>query len=357
MQQKTFKIVKQPKKRTYSEIANEFVFLKEFIKKYPEKEYSRFHNHEQQRREFFKRFIFKYYVPDIIYTDCFQQGENNYGITKHINEVAREWLWIIVAGGSFAKSYKNIFTSKEAHYICSNNQQWQDAGSFNKMIYFARCQAREFSPKMCNMVSHVFYTKFGNNWKHKTVLGFLDFIALNKDYNWEAEELADICDFVRSEMDTMMTTGRDAITFSGRTINSVIELSNIWHQEQTKKKSGGATWSGLPIADALYETNDDIWEIKQILNSKRLINEGRKQHHCVGSYESSCISGRCGIFSMSRLGKIVCDAETAGTIEVSSSGSIVQFKGKCNKSPSAAAWKILNKWCKDNHLTNYRTAW
>jgi hypothetical protein len=221
------------------------------------------------------------------------------------------------------------------------------------MIYSARCQARGFSNSLTSIVTRVFTIKFGNNWKHKTVLDFLNFVERNKDYAWDQSELEDICDFVSAEINRMMVTGQDAITFTGRTMNSVIELSNRWHGQQIRNGgTGGYNWEGLPVANGTYEEPDSVWDITQILSSKRLATEGKKMHHCVGSYEYKCTNGSCGIFNISRMGKTVFDTESMATVEVDKDGYVVQARASCNKAISQSTLRILNKWCSENHIKN-----
>ena len=90
--------------------------------------------------------------------------------------------------------------------------------------------------------------------------------------------------------------------------------------------------------------------IVQILNLEELKEEGRKMHHCVGSYSRKVIEGRSYIFK-------VLQPERA-TLEIKISGKdirIVQFKCAYNKAPSENAVIAVVGWL-DNYLNDNESA-
>ena len=80
-------------------------------------------------------------------------------------------------------------------------------------------------------------------------------------------------------------------------------------------------------------------KIKELTSSRELYNEGRKMHHCVGSYAQNCHMGCIHIFSYT------INDENTLTIETDRS-QILQIRGKCNRLPSTNEKSIINRWAK-----------
>lgn len=111
------------------------------------------------------------------------------------------------------------------------------------------------------------------------------------------------------------------------------------------------------------EERDCIWTVVELRNNKAMINEGRKQKHCVYSYVQWCVEGRSTIFSLrgyskqaagyTEEGKVRWDyaqEQTRVTIEVNNQGAIVQVRGLLNRSPNDEEKRILRHWAVENGL-------
>ena len=88
-----------------------------------------------------------------------------------------------------------------------------------------------------------------------------------------------------------------------------------------------------------------MYELRELRNSRDLLQEGKKMKHCVGSYAESCYARKSSIWSMR------CNGERQLTIEVNKKGVLLQAYGNCNQDASKRQRKILKKWVKLNNLT------
>jgi hypothetical protein len=87
------------------------------------------------------------------------------------------------------------------------------------------------------------------------------------------------------------------------------------------------------------------WTFHEVLTSRELAAEGRFMKHCVYSYTNSIMQGNCSIWSMR------CDGERMLTIEVRHTArTIVQAKGKYNRSSTAQEMVVMKEWARKNNL-------
>jgi hypothetical protein len=112
---------------------------------------------------------------------------------------------------------------------------------------------------------------------------------------------------------------------------------------------------GLP--DWEFEARDRIWTVTELRNNRDLLNEGRKQRHCVYSYVHWCVAGRSAIFSLRGYRKRIAgytdegqllwdktEERTRITIEVNSQRAVVQVRGLLNRLPNEEEKRILRHW-------------
>jgi hypothetical protein len=295
------------------------------------------YNVDKQNEEFFRRFIYPYFVPETIFMSAM--------FLKDVKAIS--YLKDIVSGESFYKRHPE-FTKAECHFILSSKAPYIDPRSLRRVVYEAKIQARKLDKNVAAPIVTAFTNKF-DNWDHPLVKQFFDFIVRNADYGWDRETLEDLSDFIESRIREMLYFGRD-FTLAGRTVNSLIELCNRWHAEQLKKDAADGTWEGLRYKDASYEDNDFVWEITQIKNGKALSAEGRKMHHCVGGYVAKCKAGTCGIYHVGAMNKRTFIVADKSTFEVSMDGYLIQHRGKCNENPDKNTVRIVNRWCLDNYV-------
>lgn len=155
-------------------------------------------------------------------------------------------------------------------------------------------------------------------------------------------------------------------SFKGRTLGSVLNLVNAWHEELNRERL--ALGIGKELYKALSEQQrqerlntrykpcpaakgyarhdksmDRTVEVVQLMEYRALVNEGRAMHNCVASYHAMCMQGDCSIFSLR------INQEPAATIEVRGD-AVVQARGHCNSRLVGYPLKALLKWVKACNL-------
>jgi hypothetical protein len=334
-------------------------------------------NEEKQYIEFFKLFIYPYYVPKpLLLTAVMQKqhyfdesGKQHKSLDYDLIQLCRKWLCDIASGESFCKKNKEYFTKLEAHFFLTSKIKYIDAQSILHIFFEAKCKARNMPDSLSMIIIRVFTIKFEQCFNSGIVTVFLDLIARYKDYNIGEGELGDVCDFILSEITKQKESHGTLAPFScsGRTISSVIALANEWHaqvqreaaiiaelqaNEDRKKSCPKEKWDGLSIYNFAFENDEYRWTIKQLCNLKNLINEGREMRHCVASYASRCSNKSVGIFNVSGTYKKNASFDKRATVEVRAvDRSIVQIKGKCNVRVDTITLNVIRRWAQNNNLT------
>jgi len=165
-------------------------------------------------------------------------------------------------------------------------------------------------------------------------------------------------------IDYLSYTYRNDNTYSikGRSIHNLIALSDEWHvaSDFTRTLGGNSSWDKCGVNEYKLEVPvkveeevvilSKIYYLVELLSAQALADEGRKMHHCVGSYASICASKRSAIFSL-RLKTEFGQEKRLGTIEVNlKAKSIVQAKAKCNAKISPKAKRVLSDWANLENL-------
>lgn len=145
-------------------------------------------------------------------------------------------------------------------------------------------------------------------------------------------------------------------SFAGRTLKSFRRHMRNWEQEIEIPVSTpihiarrNRVWHPSGFDPLTVEDNGIVWEIVEVLESNQLYIEGGLMHHCVGTYEASCFSGRSSIWSLRR--KVNSSERRVVTIEVwPESKRIVQAKAKHNAPPTPHSNALIRKWAEANEL-------
>lgn len=113
--------------------------------------------------------------------------------------------------------------------------------------------------------------------------------------------------FVFTEAGLAERVGPPAPDFSmkGRSAANLLELVDAWHVELGQDRANkSARWKKSAVRDfefvmgAAESRNMKIYRLRELLSGAELQAEGQRLRHCVGSYTSSCVSGRSTIWSM-----------------------------------------------------------
>lgn len=156
---------------------------------------------------------------------------------------------------------------------------------------------------------------------------------------------------------------RQDINFSmaGRSALALIRGMKEWHGDLAKAKSiKGKIFQPCGFHNKSYIRKtrtqagnhiEEHWKVTELLTSKELLAEGRALKHCVYSYAWRIEDGRVSIWSMTT-GYDPEHQDRCLTIEViNEQRAIVQARGACNRMPSNAEYRILQKWAGENNLT------
>lgn len=281
----------------------------------------RSYNPEVQDMELLRHLFCKYPVPKFFF--------EAFAGTMFVKT---EWFFAVAQGGSFRKYVKDIFTSKEAHLFL----QGPKGSGFNN-FWWAKAKARGIPDVLLDVV----LVKVGTACQANSRL---DFIAKYVD-QLDRNTLSELYDFWMNSPD---------LVYEGRTLASMIRLSNEWHRDIAIKKNHQvfASWDGLSIPD--WERDDEQtdrrWNVYQLRNSKELNREGTVQCHCVSGYHSQCSSGYTSIFTLHSLDKIGTERKHV-TIQVTNSNRcVVQVRGKFNRAADKSETRVVRSWASENGL-------
>lgn len=143
----------------------------------------------------------------------------------------------------------------------------------------------------------------------------------------------------------------------GRTPLSLLTQMREWHiglRKGTQKPNLQWLSSGIEPLEleegSLVSGKPRKWTISELLNTWELFQEGQMMRHCVASYESSCVSGRSSIWSLS-LERGDGRRKRVLTIEVSNQRkTICQIRGKANRLPNPKELELIKQWAKQEQL-------
>ena len=145
----------------------------------------------------------------------------------------------------------------------------------------------------------------------------------------------------------------------GRSANALIREMERWHRELR-----GERWKRSSVPEKFPSSNIkgffkdrsksqnghiEVWRIDEILTASDLRSEGHRMRHCVYSYSSSIVSGKCSIWSLSV--KRNDGVYSVVTIEVeNATRRIVQARGPCNRMPEPKAKELIMDWARSSNL-------
>ena len=129
----------------------------------------------------------------------------------------------------------------------------------------------------------------------------------------DPDEVGPIVDYIRNQKFTPQETvepggtvrreGPPQPNFSvkGRSAGKLLSQVEAWHRRLAREtRLPDRTWAPSGIVGFEVESEEDgtKWTINELLSTKELVQEGRQQHHCVGSYSNNCRKGNISVWSM-----------------------------------------------------------
>ncbi|HYV39288.1 MAG TPA: PcfJ domain-containing protein [Gemmataceae bacterium] len=136
----------------------------------------------------------------------------------------------------------------------------------------------------------------------------------------------------------------------GRSLRSVMRQVAEWHKQLGKEtKKPVLRWPRCKIGEFEHiEGNEHLasmrrWTITELLTSRRLFDEGRLMHHCVGTYAEPCAKRQTSIWSLTVENDQGC--KPVLTVEVDlTRRTICQIRGRCNRLPKDHEREIIRRW-------------
>lgn len=156
-------------------------------------------------------------------------------------------------------------------------------------------------------------------------------------------------DWIRSEYSLTPYESRSSKTVKrlpgNMTWSGVLRGQQEWHEDVALRAPSGPnkSWESLIPAQSL-----EGFEVKPLLSTAELVQEGRLLHHCVGGYADTCESGQSRVFAVS-------GAKDRATLELSRHGDkwrVAQVRSYCNSGVSKAAADLAKKVA-----ARYQAAW
>ena len=282
---------------------------------------------------------------------------------EHDKNILVPFVHRIAKGESFAKMCQNgefptPLTKKQCHEFLQSTSDYTFISALRRVqILSHNGNSRLHSAWISNNIGK----RLGNKQSEifwDSVLGWF-----SKHPMLDLDQLGPLLDYISYRYN------QDGnFSMKGRSPLALIRDMNTWHGELSKKKElTGETYTSSGFKHGLYQqkknliTNikeedlggeENIWRVTEILSSKELHREGNALHHCVYSYSSSILKGYTSIWSLS------LDGEKQITIEVmNSSKSIVQARGKYNRSTTSEEFRVIQKWATENSMSVSISMW
>lgn len=264
----------------------------------------------------------------------------------------RAWFVCIATGGSLYKSHtKGLLTKKETHAFLAAPPT------------LSLCQAIVYAVAKCagaceGSAQRLARSKLSEKRFDEFWFDAVRFFCLPDNLPESVAVVNDLTDYIahrRREDAAFRLLG------SSQSLAAVLRRMEQWHRALARAKDlSGVQWDGVDLPDHEITQKDPenknhviTWRFHQITTGKELAAEGTAQRHCVFGYKQSCIGGRCSIWSLTRTQQFGSPVRRL-TIELTSSGEIVQKRGLANRLPRPEEEHIVEQWARAMGLTNRR---
>lgn len=342
------------KKEDTKDIINKFYKKYSFFKDFFVRDFKGFkhkgYNLENIELQLIEHLFCKFKTSKALYYQflsklCFVDGKN---ATKDEKDTISKFLFFIdIANGtSIYKTYtKNFLTKNETHFLFNTNEYFTLEENLMFMLLKdlkinKSLKEKIIKSKFIRYISYIYknYNKIELKISVEALKILFNLAEKNKD-DFTFELLEELYDFLIHNNDIFST-------LKGRSLNTLIQLNNEWHIEQIKNKTDSKLIWEKNYNDFDF-IEDEIVKAQffELTSSKQLLNEGKSQHHCVGSYASSCKSGYSSIFAT------MIHYEKGPTIEINNRNrTIVQIKRRFNAKPTSLDMKYINRFMLFNNL-------
>jgi hypothetical protein len=335
---------KRDKRKTHETISKYVSVsnLKHKMIRQPEEWESRSYNINRQVRDYLRHLFVVYPVPPFLYKaftykpkrEWERGGEMGWQRINQYDFIP--WFITLAQGESFHKRVKGIMTKREANVFLKS----PPFDTITESVWWAKLTVAGIQPRLIARLIKKFFADRAVSNLTERYEGLIRFFSKFQN-DIDKQTFDEITDFIANRF-----ANDQDFNLKGRTLGSVIRLSNDWHMMVHKAKVDTYTeWNPVDVEDWVFTDKEHtVWKITQITNNIDLIREGKKQRHCVYSYVRWCEEGRCFIFTMQSGG------ERLLTLELDNHRNIVQARGRFNRAPIAYERRVIMRWALDRHL-------
>jgi len=340
----------QPGETSFLKALASIAYWKAFWLRSPEDWKPKSHNVKRQYASLLRHLFANYEVPSFL--DRLWYNHHNQD-----GELAKWQRWFIHLGGGknlrTAEGLPTPITKKAAHYFC----QAPDDCTPYEAIRYGQILAIDGTPRLAQALRG---TRVIGDWQHEEFWQsvfrwfvdnpMLDLVHVGPILDWLYNQRFEW----RFHADGPVggtPPPQPNLSMKKRDPESTLKAVEAWHKQLGREtaKDNSQSWPASGFKTMQFEEGVEgrqshrIWFVEELLTTKALQTEGREMHHCVGSYSSSCISGRCSIFSLRCTDKD--GTRRVATIEVNkASKMIVQARTKRNEATTAQHKNIIQRW-------------
>jgi hypothetical protein len=317
------------------------------------------HNIHKQIKDLIRHLFLKYKTPEFLnnaWTNNFSyKGINSGGVPRK--------LFLHIASGENIRTFPSLpfdLTKKMAHEFMTAPSDYEIEEAF----IWAITKSFNGDERLVQTINGtILLSKINSTNTNKDEKEFwitiIEFLAKNPMIDpVKISPMIDYINQIKFEKERIWVDGLLRLTepeqsnfkIKGKNIERLIEKTEEWHNKLNKenkiKSHIPKTWKGFDVEDFKLEegkdSNKKTYYIYQLLNQLELSQEGKAMNHCVSSYARSCANGTCSIWSL-RTVDFGGNIHRMVTVELRGN-TIVQIRGKYNKSAEQKDMYIINRW-------------
>lgn len=277
------------------------------------------------------------------------------GVWYFNNQIHIKWFLHIGLGFNIrtADNLPVPLTKKEAHFFM---RAPKDFTPLNAIRYgqIVNMGGNEF------FVRQILKTRIANDYDvERNKFWYSVFIWLMANPMLDTHHYAPILDYINYQKYIPYAVGEDGtmvprqpnFSMKNRDPEALLRAVEVWHVQIGKEAKGQfGSWNSSGYKGLNHKSGDTLHIIREICMQTDLIEEGRKMHHCVGSYAWSCHRGDISIWAYETMDKEGLHKQL--TLEVNNrDGTIRQARGKYNALPTASEMYFVRMWANEAKLS------
>ena len=297
----------------------------------------------------------KYKVPQFLWSALYYKTESVHSAVRILHSLATvpaaEFVRRVAAGES---AYKAFSTSglpvKPTRGLTHRFMLSTTEHSFVPAFRLAQAQEAKVDVRLHHVFTDPSTSFCESFYTAEEEILFSSYVSwIGTQHMLNPSKVAPIWDYVRRQRN---------FSFKGRTALALLRDVDQWHNDlnrlNIKHYKGPSVYAPSGFHPKTYdfstEKHKKIWEIREILTAKELLEEGKRQSHCVFSYASMIEQGRISIWT------VVLENNEGRwanlTLEVTKDLRIAQARGRYNRMPTPEEHQILNRWLSEATTPN-----